>query len=260
MRSHIGLCGILRERKQGMSDMAANSLPEPFVCRCRACSAGAPSRLSRRSTLAGAGAALLSLAASRQASAQTTLSTDAALAKLVEGNKHFVANKLESFDDDLAMLRQKTVSQQEPFAAILSCADSRVPVEVLFDQAIGQLFVTRVAGNICTPEIIGSLEYGAAVLGTPLIMVLGHQGCGAVKAAIAGHEEPGVIASLFPPLRAAVERAGPDVDATVKANAQIQASLLRNGSPLLAELVTHGKLKIVAGYYSLEDGTVSLLG
>ena len=253
------LIPLSRKPEPPQSVMVTNSLAEPFACWCRACSAGAPSRLSRRSALAGGGAALLIAATSRRASAQTTLSADAALAKLMEGNKHFIANKLELFGDDLAMLRQKTISQKEPFAAILSCADSRVPVEILFDQAIGQLFVTRVAGNICTPEIIGSLEYGAAVLGTPLILVLGHQGCGAVKAAIAGHEEPGVIASLFPPLRAAVERAGPDVEATVKANAQIQANLLRTGSPVLAELVGHGKLKIAAGYYNFEDGTVSLL-
>jgi carbonic anhydrase len=197
--------------------------------------------------------------ATRSARAQTTLAPDAALAQLMDGNARFVAGRLTSFDEDLAVLKQKTVDKQEPFAAVLSCADSRVPVELVFDQSIGHLFVTRVAGNICTPEIIASLEYGAAVLGTAAIVVLGHSGCGAVKATIAAKPVPGQISALYAPIRPAVERAGPDLDAAIKANAQIQADLLRTASPVIAELVAGGKLKVAAGFYELASGLVSLL-
>jgi carbonic anhydrase len=193
------------------------------------------------------------------ARAQTTLAPDAALAQLMDGNGRFAAGRLTSFDADLALLKQNTVANQEPFAAVLSCADSRVPVELVFDQTIGQIFVTRVAGNICTPEIIASLEYGAAVLGTRAIVVLGHSGCGAVKATIAGKPVPGQISALYAPIRPAVERAGPDLDAAIKANAQIQADLLRTASPVISELVAGGKLKVAAGFYDLASGRVSLL-
>src|SRR3954451_20376267 len=148
------------------------------------------------------------------------------------------------------MFRDLT-AKQEPFAAVLSCVDSRVPVELVFDEEIGRIFVTRVAGNICTPEIMASLEYGAAVLGTAVILVLGHESCGAVKAAIAGKTVPGQISAFYAPLRPAVERTGSDVAATTKANAQIQANLLRTASPVLAELISQGRLKVAAGYYSL---------
>jgi carbonic anhydrase len=197
--------------------------------------------------------------APRRALAQTTLSPDAVLARLMDGNARFVAGRLDSFDEDLAVLKQNTVDQQEPFAAVLSCADSRVPVELVFDQSIGHVFATRVAGNVCTPEIIASLEFGAAVLGTAVIVVLGHSGCGAVKATIAAKAVPGQISALYAPIRPAVERAGTDLDAAIRANAQIQAGLLRTSSPVIAELVTAGKMKVVAGFYELGSGKVSLL-
>jgi carbonic anhydrase len=116
--------------------------------------------------------------------AQTNLTPDAALQELVAGNQRFSSNQLTSIEHDLAMLKDHTVAKQEPFAGVLSCADSRVPVELIFDQTIGHLFVTRVAGNIITPEITGSLEYGVAVLGIKALFVLGHANCGAVKAAM----------------------------------------------------------------------------
>ena len=175
------------------------------------------------------------------------------------GNARFVENNLTSFNEDLTILKQHTVPKQEPFAAVMSCADSRVPVELVFDQTIGHIFVSRVAGNICTPEIIASLEFGAAVLGTAAIMVLGHSACGAVKATIAGSAVPGQISALYAPIRPAVERAGSDLEAVIKANAQIQADLLRTASPVLAGLIGKGTLKVVAGYYDLGSGQVSLL-
>ena len=198
-------------------------------------------------------------AGSRLARAQSTLSPEAALAALMEGNQRYLAGRLTAPQHDLELLHAKTAEKQEPFAALLSCADSRVPVELVFDQSIGQLFVTRVAGNIATPEIIASLEYGAAVLGTKAIVVLGHGGCGAVKATIDAKPVPGQISALYAPIRPAVDQAGPDLEAAIRANAKIQASLLREASPLLAGLLKEGKLKIASGYYALADGRVTLL-
>jgi carbonic anhydrase len=208
--------------------------------------------------IAGAVAAT-TFAAIGNAAAQSALLPDAALNALLAGNRRFVEQRLSSFDEDLGILKQNTVAKQEPFAAVLSCADSRVPVELIFDQNIGRLFVTRVAGNIATPEIIASLEYGAAVLGTKAILVLGHSNCGAVKAAMQGKEVPGQISGLYAFLRPAVDAAGGDLDAAIKANAKIQADLLATASPVLAGLVAQGKLKIAAGYYALDTGQVTLL-
>jgi len=195
-----------------------------------------------------------------RAAAQSTLSPAAAMQTLLDGNKRFVEQRLTSFDADLAILRQNTAAKQEPFAAVLSCADSRVPVELVFDQSIGHLFVARVAGNVATSDIIASLEYGAAVLGTKAIMVLGHSSCGAVKATIDGKAVPGQISALYAPIRPAVEAAGGDLVAAIKANAKIQANLLATASPLLAGMIKDGKLKIAAGYYDLGSGMVSVLG
>ncbi len=177
----------------------------------------------------------------------------------MDGNKRFTSGKLTAREHDLAILRRNTVEKQEPFAAVLSCADSRVPVELVFDQSIGQLFVTRVAGNMVTPEIIGSLEYGAAVLGTKVILVMGHSGCGAVKATIQGKAVPGQISSLFPHIQPAVDQAGHDLVAATKTNAKIQAALLRQASPVISGMVKENKLKVVAGYYELGTGAVELL-
>ena len=153
------------------------------------------------------------LALPSQARAQSTLSTDAALTELMDGNKRFTTGRLTAHDQDLAILKQNTIEKQEPFAAVLSCADSRVPVELVFDQSIGHLFVTRVAGNVVTPEIIASLEYGAAVLGTKVILVMGHASCGAVKATIQGKQVPGQISALYPHIQPAVDQAGPNLEA-----------------------------------------------
>src|SRR3954453_1552110 len=152
--------------------------------------------------------------------AQSTLTPKMALRELVEGNKRFVAVNLTSFDQDLAILRNHTSELQQPFAAVLACAVSRVPVELVFDQSIGQIFVTRVAGNMVTPEIIASLEYGAAVLGVKVILVMGHSSCGAIQAAIASKEAPGQISALYPHLQPAVDQAGPAEDAVGRANAK----------------------------------------
>jgi carbonic anhydrase len=113
--------------------------------------------------LAGLATAGLEFATPRSALAQSNLSPDAALQQLMDGNRRFRTGRLTAHEQDFAILRQKTAEKQEPFAAVLSCADSRVPVELVFDQSIGQLFVTRVAGNVAASEVIASLEYGAEV-------------------------------------------------------------------------------------------------
>jgi carbonic anhydrase len=211
-------------------------------------------------TLSGlVAAAGMEFATPRLALAQSKLSPGEALQELMDGNRRFVSGRLTAFEQDLAMLKQKTVEKQEPFAAVLSCADSRVPVEILFDQSIGHIFVTRNAGNIVTSEIIASLEYGAAVLGTKVILVMGHGSCGAVNATIQAKEVPGQISALFPHIRPAVIQAGPNLEEATKANAKIQAALLREASTVISGLVKENKLKVVAAYYNIGSGTVTIL-
>jgi len=210
------------------------------------------------SAVVGAAAQVgIKLAAAEKFGAQTILSPEAALEELLAGNQRF-ANRLTSIEHDLAILKDRTVSKQEPFAAVLSCADSRVPVELIFDQTIGHIFVTRVAGNIVTPEIIASLEYGVAVLGVKALVVLGHGGCGAVKAAMKADAVPGQISSLYPCLRQAVEQSAGDLDKAIEANAKVQAGLLRTSSTVIRDAFKNGKLKVEAGVYDLATGKVSL--
>ena len=191
--------------------------------------------------------------------AQSKLSPDAALQELMDGNRRFTADRPTSFEQDLAILKQNTMEKQEPFAAVLSCADSRVPVELVFDQTIGHIFVNRLAGNVATSEIIASLEYGAMVLGTKVIVVMGHGNCGAIKATIQAKEVPGQISALYPHIQPAVDQAGSDPEAATKANAKIQAGLLRKSSTVIAGLIKESKLKVVAAYYDVASGGVTLL-
>lgn len=191
--------------------------------------------------------------------AQTTLTPEMALQALVAGNKRFVNEKLTSFQQNLAIIRNHTSEKQQPFAAVLACADSRVPVELIFDQTIGQIFVTRNAGNVATSEIIASLEYGAAVLGVKVILVMGHGSCGAVDAAIIGKEVPGQISALFPHIQPAIDVAGPDLELATKANAKIQAALLREASTAISPLVKDSKLLVIPAFYNIASGRVSLL-
>ncbi len=230
---------------------------------------GVIARLSRRhllrTTIAGTAAGVLTsagieLVAPRPALAQSTLSPQAALQMLMDGNQRFVERRLTFYKEDLAILQQNTAEKQEPFASVLSCADSRVPVELVFDQSIGHVFVNRVAGNIATSEIIASIEYGVAVLGTRVLMVLGHGACGAVKASIAAKAVPGQISSLYRYIRPAVDEGGGDLEAAIKANAKIQAKLLTDSSPVVASAVKDGTLSVVAAYYDLAGGKVALLG
>jgi carbonic anhydrase len=205
-----------------------------------------------------AGIELASPATAAAAIMQSNITPDEALKQLMAGNERFAANKLTSIEHDLTMLKDRNVDKQEPFAAILACADSRVPVELVFDQTIGQIFATRVAGNMGTSEIIASLEYGVAVLGVEVLLVLGHSGCGAIKAAMKADAVPGQISALYPYLRPAVEQSGGDFNKAIAANAKIQADLLRTSSPVIRDAIKAGKLRVESGVYDLATGKVTL--
>jgi carbonic anhydrase len=200
----------------------------------------------------------IELALPARLEAQTNLSPEAALKELLEGNHRFDANQLTSIAHDLVILKENTVEKQEPFAAVLACADSRVPVELVFDQTIGHLFVTRVAGNLVTPEIIAGLEYSVAVLGIKVILVIGHTNCGAVKAAMKSDNVPGQISSLYQHLRPAVAQSGGSLAKAIEANAQIQADLLRTSSTVIRDALKAGTLIVKSGVYDLGTGKVSL--
>jgi carbonic anhydrase len=192
--------------------------------------------------------------------AQTTLTPDAALRALMAGNERFDNNQLTSIEHDLRMLKENTVEKQEPFAAVLACADSRVPIELVFDQTIGHIFVTRVAGNIVTPEIVASLEYAVAVLGVKVLLVLGHTGCGAVKAAMKADAVPGQISTLYQYLQPSVEDAGGDFGQAIAHNAKVQANLLRTSSTVVREALKAAKVRVESGVYDLATGKVTLQG
>ncbi len=217
-------------------------------------------RNATRGTIVAAGSGLgMEFALPSLALAQNPSNPDAALRELIAGNQRFTAGRLTAHEHDLEILKQHTLEKQEPFATVLACADSRVPVELIFDQTIGHIFVTRIAGNFITPEVIASIEYAAAVLGTKVVLVMGHSGCGAVKAAIQAEDVPGQISALYSHIQPAVDQAGPNLEATIRANAQIQAALLRKASTVVSALLKENKLKVIAAYYSLASGSVALL-
>lgn len=230
--------------------------------------------LSRRSlvkvagvSLMGAGALGAGLAgtgaiAAEPTPSQSALTPDEALNKLMEGNQRFIKGKSAAPNRSMDRLRE-VAKGQKPYAAFLSCADSRVPVEILFDQGFGDMFVCRVAGGTTTAEETGSLEYGAAVLGAKVLMVLGHEYCGAVKAELAGEEVPGSIAAVLEQVRPAVamvkdKKAKGALDEAIANNVRLQVAKLKE-SPVLSALVKEGKLKIVGAVYDLDEGKVNLL-
>jgi len=195
----------------------------------------------------------------RRLAARAALAPDAALEELMAGNQRFAANQLTSIEHDLAILKAHTVDKQEPFAAVLACADSRVPVELICDQSIGRIFVTRVAGNVVTPELIASLEYAVAVLGVRALLVLGHTNCGAVKAAMKTDPVPGQISALYQHIRPAVQLSGGALGRAIEANAQLQADLLRTSSTVIGDAMTKATISVAAGVYDLATGKVALV-
>lgn len=191
------------------------------------------------------------------------ITPDQALAKLMEGNQRFVNKKRLNPNQDTIRLTEVAESQA-PFAAILGCADSRVPAEIVFDQGLGDLFVCRVAGNIATSEEIGSLEFGTMVLGAKAIVVLGHTRCGAVKATIQGGRFPGQIGRLIDGIQVGVDRADTQsgaskLDKAIKANVMYQVEKLSK-SPVMGDLIDKKQLKIVGAYYDLDTGKVNPIG
>ena len=189
-----------------------------------------------------------------------------ALQRLRDGNRRFVTGERGNTDSVSQARRAELVEGQNPFAAIVACSDSRVPVELLFDQGLGDLFVVRVAGNIAAPSQIGSVEFAAAKLGTRLVVVLGHSNCGAVDAALQSLTSPGEPAS--PNLQAIVDSIRPalqplvsarnqiDLREAVAANVRQSVAHLREGSDVLRDLVESGEIMIVGAKYSIETGEV----
>jgi carbonic anhydrase len=189
------------------------------------------------------------------------LTPDQALAKLMEGNQRFVDKKRINPHQDAVRLAE-VAEGQAPFVALLSCADSRVAPEIVFDQGIGDLFIVRVAGNIASTEEVASEEFAVGVLEVPLLMVLGHERCGAVAAALKGGELPGVIESLVfsiqPAVQASEGESGDRLTNAVKANVRLQVQRLQTSS-VIASFVQEGKLKVVGAYYDLDTGEISLI-
>lgn len=195
------------------------------------------------------------------------LTPEAAMARLVAGNERYASGFSAHPNNDLAR-RAAVATGQSPFAVVLACADSRVAPELIFDQGLGDLFVIRVAGNVVDDAVLASIEYAAIHLGASLVMVLGHERCGAVKAtidALEGRGSPedagtkiGALAALIAPaVRAMPPGAVDKVDATVSINANHVAAEIFVNSPPLRARVLAGKLKIVAARYDLDDGKVT---
>ncbi|MBD2091593.1 carbonic anhydrase [Microcoleus sp. FACHB-1515] len=200
------------------------------------------------------------------------MTPDQALQLLIDGNKRYIEGKSIHPRENIDRIRDTAVDQF-PFAAFLSCADSRVPVEEVFDQGIGDCFVCRVAGNIATEQEIGSLEFGTLVLGSKVLLVIGHERCGAVVASMGRiplPDNPGQIPTLVPLIEPAVKTiaekvkregvpsVGDDVDATIKLNVHNQVARLKR-SPILSQLERENKLKILPAYYDLDTGVVQIL-
>ena len=183
------------------------------------------------------------------------LDPQAALAFLYEGNRRFVAGNTLEPNRDMTRLRE-VAPRQTPFAAFLGCADSRVPIEIVFDQGFGDLFVTRIAGNVAATENIASLEFATQVLGSRVLYVLGHTSCGAVAAAVKAEPVPGQISALFQHIRPAVRAAGGDVTAAVRENVRLQAQTLVEASTVISSLVKEGKVLVAGGIFDLETGKV----
>ena len=185
-------------------------------------------------------------------------SPDEILAALMAGNARFVEGRVQAPHRNMARLKE-VAHQQAPQAAFLGCSDSRVPIEIVFDQGFGDLFVVRDAGNVISPEVIASLEFGTLVLGARLLFVLGHSGCGAVSATLKGEAVPGQISALYARIQPAVDSPGGNLGDAIANNVRLQAQLLRRSSPVIKELVARGALRIVGGVYDLDSGRVRLL-
>jgi len=196
---------------------------------------------------------------------ENVISPDGALSLLQKGNDRYVQGV--SRRHDFKHEREALVSGQNPYAGVLSCADSRIAPEYAFDSGRGDLFVCRVAGNFANDDVIASFEYAVANLGTPLIMVLGHDSCGAVDATIKAIKDnapppghlPSLVAALTPAVKSVADNAGDPLANAIRQNVVINVAALRNASPILDAAVAQKKLKVVGGVYRLADGRVDMV-
>jgi carbonic anhydrase len=245
---------------------------------CRAREVSAVKATSRRSFLkfvggAAAGLALVSPAFAKggketksSPKPQNDIPPDAALARLMAGNARYI--KGASRRHDFKAEREALVGGQNPYAGILSCADSRIAPEYAFDSGRGDLFVCRVAGNFANDDTIASLEYAVAVLNAPLFMVLGHEACGAVDATIKSLKDnttlpghlPSLVSNLAPAVNAVKDKPGDLLANAIRRNVIDNVAKLKAATPILSAAVEQGKLKIVGGVYRLGDGKVELIG
>jgi carbonic anhydrase len=193
------------------------------------------------------------------------LSPEAALERLKKGNERYVEGVARRHD--FKHEREALVSGQNPYAAILSCADSRIAPEYAFDSGRGDLFVCRIAGNFASDETIASLEYAVAVLGVPLILVLGHDACGAVDSTIKSLKDgttlpgrlPSLVAAIAPAVKAVSQQSGNTLDDAIRQNVIDNVSRLKGAGPILSAAVEQNKLKVVGGIYRLKNGEVQMV-
>ena len=193
---------------------------------------------------------------------KTTVTADQAEKMLKDGNQRFVKDKVKH--PRRGEMRIKEVAKgQNPFAVIVGCSDSRVPLEVIFDQGMGDLFIVRLAGNIVDKAALASVEFAVGSLGVPLVVVLGHQRCGAVAAALQGGKVPGHLSTLVKAIQPAVDetkgKPGDPLDNAVRANVKVMVDKLRTSEPILAPAIKAGKVKVIGAYYDLDTGVVSFM-
>jgi carbonic anhydrase len=230
-----------------------------------ACGSGSKGGSAATFASAQASASPTSTPAAGKPPAALATNADQALQLLKEGNQRFVENRAEHVDDDLNR-RIAVRSAQRPFATILSCVDSRVPVEIIFDRGFGDLVVIRSAGEVLDHAVTGSLEFGVAELNTPLLMVLGHQRCGALTAAVNAYDKKStdqddlgyLVTALAPAVRQASGRPGDRVTNAVRANVALTLNQLRQ-SPILGPSEAQGKFTMVGAYYDLDTGQVEII-
>jgi carbonic anhydrase len=232
------------------------------------------SRSSRRAVLGLVAASTVSLAfgsagmakdANTPPKPENVLSPEASLERLLKGNHRYVEGL--SRRHDFKHEREVLTGGQNPYAGILSCADSRIAPEYAFDSGRGDLFVCRVAGNFANDETVASLEYAVAILNTPLILVLGHDSCGAVDATIKSLKDntvlpghlPSLVAALAPAVKAVSQHEGNPLDNAIRQNVIDNVAKLKSATPILSAAVEQGKLKVVGGIYRLGDGRVDMI-
>jgi carbonic anhydrase len=249
--------------------------------RCRANEARVFAATSRRRFLQSVGGAAASLASGLPAFAkdknkdankdkaspkpQNDIPPDAALERLMKGNARYIAGI--SRRHDFKAERETLVGGQNPYAGILSCADSRIAPEYAFDSGRGDLFVCRVAGNFANDDTVASLEYAAAILYVPLFVVLGHESCGAVSSTIKSIKDnttlpghlPSLVANIAPAVKATMDQPGDQLRNAIKRNVVDNVAKLKSATPILSAAVEQGKLKIVGAIYRLDDGKVELI-